>query len=57
MTIEQFVEEVLGNENLWEMNLNKIAGLTASVTEYLQQMNQKGMNHALEMVLEEQSAN
>lgn len=54
MTIEEFVIQVLSDEELWDMNLNKVTGLTAAVSEYLHQINQIGMKQALELVLKEQ---
>lgn len=55
MKLEQFVQQTLGKQEIWGMDLNEVAGLTVMVTEYLQQIEQLGMKSALELVMKEQS--
>ncbi len=48
--IEKIVEEVLGYEKNWEMDLNKIDGLHQKTTDYLEMILEKGMEEAVQMV-------
>ena len=49
------VTNVLGYEENWEMDLNKIPGLTAAVTIDLFEIETKGMKQAIEAVLEQKT--
>lgn len=55
MKVEQLVQRTLGKQEIWGMDLNEVVGLTDLVTEYLKQIEQSGMESALEIVMKEQS--
>lgn len=45
---ERYVRAVLGQKDFWDMNLNRVAGLTAAVTTALQAIHQDGCRAALQ---------
>ncbi|WP_374165791.1 tagaturonate reductase [Arcticibacter sp. MXS-1] len=49
-SLEDVVREVLGFEKNWKMDLNEVEGLTAAVTKHLANIEQLGMQKALELV-------
>jgi tagaturonate reductase len=52
-SIKLIVTAVLGYEKNWEMNLNEVQGLTDMVSDYLFEIETKGMKQAVEMILKE----
>lgn len=46
-SLERIVEEILGYEKSWDMDLNKIDGLSQQVTDYLEVILEKGMKEAV----------
>jgi tagaturonate reductase len=55
-SLKSIVTAVLGYEKNWEMNLNDVQGLTDMVTDYLFEIETKGMKQAVEMHLKEKTA-
>lgn len=49
--LKEVVTKVLGNEDIWKTDLNKIKGLNERVTYYLTQIDKKGMAKALKEVM------
>lgn len=47
-SLEKIVEEVLGYEKNWEMNLNKIDRMHQQTTDYLEMIIKKGMQEAVQ---------
>ena len=47
---EEIVKTVLGLEAHWEIDLNKVPGMTELVTEYLEKIDRLGVKKALEEV-------
>jgi tagaturonate reductase len=52
-SIKLIVTAVLGYEKNWKMNLNEVQGLTDMVSDYLFEIETKGMKQAVEMILKE----
>lgn len=50
LTLEDIVKEVLANEKIWKMDLNKVPGLTEKVTKYLESIEKLGIKGALKEV-------
>lgn len=50
-SLKEIVSQFLGLESHWEINLNKFAGLTELVTDYVYNIVTKGMKLALEQLL------
>lgn len=50
LTLEDIVKEVLANERIWKMDLNKVEGLTDKVTMYLEAIEKAGIKEALKEV-------
>lgn len=48
--IEKIVRTVLSNEKIWKMDLNKVEGLTAKVTNYLVSIEKNGIKEALKNI-------
>ncbi|WP_026883061.1 tagaturonate reductase [Clostridium akagii] len=48
--IRKLVEEVLGYENIWKMNLNRIEGLTESITKNIFNIEKLGIKEALKLI-------
>jgi mannitol-1-phosphate/altronate dehydrogenase len=55
MKIEELVETILGNQDIWGMDLNGISGLTKLVAEYVHQIEESGIKPSLEAMMREQS--
>jgi tagaturonate reductase len=55
MKIEELVETILGNQDIWGMDLNGVSGLTKLVAEYVHQMEDLGIKPSLEAMMREQS--
>ena len=51
-SLRAIVKTVLGYEKNWELDLNAVPGLTDMVTNYLYEIETKGMKSAIEAVLE-----
>jgi tagaturonate reductase len=51
-SLRAIVKSILGYEKNWEMDLNTVPGLTDMVTNYLYEIETKGMKSAIEAVLE-----
>ena len=50
-SLDKIAEGVLGNVSIWNENLNEIPGLTAMVSDYLQQIQNKGMMQVVKDLL------
>lgn len=50
-SLHNVVETVLGLEDLWKMDLNKISGLTDLVTKYIAAIEKSGMQEAIKEVM------
>lgn len=48
--LEKIVRTVLSNEKIWKMDLNKVEGLTAKVTNYLVSIEKNGIKEALKNI-------
>lgn len=47
-SLEQTVEEVLGNEEFWGENLNSLKGLTEAITFAIKNIDEKGIEKGYE---------
>lgn len=56
-SIRGIVTSVLGCEKIWDIDLNELPELTDEVTKYLFEIETKGMKQAVEMLLEQKTAN
>ncbi|MTI60405.1 MAG: tagaturonate reductase [Firmicutes bacterium] len=50
--IEKLAEEVLGHQEFWQQDLNKLPGLTAAVTDYLKKIKEQGVKKCLTVLLD-----
>ncbi|WP_346208098.1 tagaturonate reductase [Caldifermentibacillus hisashii] len=50
--LENIVKNILGKESIWGSNLNEIPGLTLAVTDYLYEIETKGIREAVEGLIE-----
>jgi tagaturonate reductase len=50
-SVRAIVNTVLGYEKIWEMDLNAVPGLTDTVTNYLYEIETKGMKRAIESLV------
>ncbi|AZO94379.1 tagaturonate reductase [Halocella sp. SP3-1] len=50
--IEKLAEDVLGHQEFWQQDLNKLPGLTAAITDYLKQIEEQGVKKSLTALLD-----
>ncbi|MDC1105110.1 tagaturonate reductase [Prolixibacteraceae bacterium] len=51
LEFNELVKNILAQESIWKMDLNKVEGLTDAITRSLQLIHDKGMNKAIENML------